>query len=118
MTKKRSSEIFTLKMEIFPEIGPRKIFLVPPKFGARSPPMVHDHTCGSLRESVADVRHPESGEEEESHPPEDIEPRLRRNLHVLHPTGPNPTDKPRRLRHGLRPDCPKRPDRAARAEQS
>src|SRR6218665_2503898 len=46
MTKKRSSEIFTLKMdiftlkmEIFPEIGPRKIFLVPPKFGARSPPM-------------------------------------------------------------------------------
>src|SRR6218665_3522781 len=26
-------------MEIFPEIGPRKIFLVPPKFGARSPPM-------------------------------------------------------------------------------
>ena len=27
-------------MEIFPEIGPRKIFLVPPKFGARSPPMV------------------------------------------------------------------------------
>src|SRR6218665_678998 len=30
MTKKRSSEIFTLKMEIFPEIGPRKNFLVPP----------------------------------------------------------------------------------------
>src|SRR6218665_301303 len=29
MTKKRSSEIFTLKMEIFPEIGPRKNFLVP-----------------------------------------------------------------------------------------
>src|SRR6218665_3893856 len=26
MTKKRSSEIFTLKMEIFPEIGPRKNF--------------------------------------------------------------------------------------------
>src|SRR6218665_1824751 len=26
-------------MEIFPEIGPRKTFLVPPKFGARSPPM-------------------------------------------------------------------------------
>src|SRR6218665_186581 len=39
MTKKRSSEIFTLKMDIFPEIGPRKNFLVPPKFGARSPPM-------------------------------------------------------------------------------
>src|SRR6218665_1607575 len=39
MTKKRSSEIFTLKMEIFPEIGPRPNFLVPPKFGARSPPM-------------------------------------------------------------------------------
>src|SRR6218665_2574011 len=39
MTKKKSSEIFTLKMEIFPEIGPRKNFLVPPKFGARSPPM-------------------------------------------------------------------------------
>src|SRR6218665_3840209 len=30
MTKKRSSEIFTLKMEIFLEIGPRRIFLVPP----------------------------------------------------------------------------------------
>src|SRR6218665_3275087 len=30
MTKKRSSEIFTLKMEIFPEIGPRKNCLVPP----------------------------------------------------------------------------------------
>src|SRR6218665_2155607 len=30
MTKKRSSVIFTLKMEIFPEIGPRKFFLVPP----------------------------------------------------------------------------------------
>src|SRR6218665_3328964 len=36
MTKKRSSEIFTLKMEIFPEktsfrnLGPRKNFLVPP----------------------------------------------------------------------------------------
>src|SRR6218665_11388 len=30
MTKKKSSEIFTLKMDIFPEIGPRKIFLVPP----------------------------------------------------------------------------------------
>src|SRR6218665_3522955 len=28
MTKKRSSEIFTLKMEIFPEIGPQK-FLFP-----------------------------------------------------------------------------------------
>jgi len=26
-------------MGIFPEIGPRKNFLVPPKFGARSPPM-------------------------------------------------------------------------------
>jgi len=26
-------------MEIFPEIWPRKNFLVPPKFGARSPPM-------------------------------------------------------------------------------
>jgi len=25
-----SSEIFTLKMDIFPEIGPRKNFLVPP----------------------------------------------------------------------------------------
>src|SRR6218665_1667536 len=83
---------------------------------------VHDreigHTCGSLRESVADVRHSESGEEEDSHPPEDIEPRLRRNLHVLHPTGPNPADEPRRLRHGLRPDCSKRPDRAARADPS
>src|SRR6218665_1947338 len=30
MTKNRSSEIFTLKMEIFPEIGLRKIFWVPP----------------------------------------------------------------------------------------
>src|SRR6218665_2347009 len=30
MTKKRSSEIFTLKMEICPEIGPRKNFLPPP----------------------------------------------------------------------------------------
>jgi len=39
MTKKKSSEIFTLKMDIFSEIGPRKIFLVSPKFGARSPPM-------------------------------------------------------------------------------
>src|SRR6218665_1096238 len=26
-------------MEIFPEIGPRKFCWVPPKFGARSPPM-------------------------------------------------------------------------------
>src|SRR6218665_1180172 len=81
---------------------------------------VHDreigHTCGSLRESVADVRLSESGEEEGSHPPEAMEPRLRRTLHVLHPTGPNPTDEPRRLRHGLPPDCPKRPDRAARAD--
>src|SRR6218665_3404237 len=76
------------------------------------------HTCGSLRESVADVRLSESGEEEDSHLPEDIERRLRGNLHVLHPTGPDPTDEPRRLRHGLRPDCPKRPDRAARADQS
>src|SRR6218665_109438 len=39
MTKKRSSEIFTLKMEIFFKLGRKKIFLVPPKFGARSPPM-------------------------------------------------------------------------------
>src|SRR6218665_582956 len=31
MTKKRSSEIFTLKMEIFPEIGPQKIFWPPPQ---------------------------------------------------------------------------------------
>src|SRR6218665_3773643 len=45
MTKKRSSEIFTLKMALFPEIGPRKNILVPPKFGARSPPM------GMLNES-------------------------------------------------------------------
>src|SRR6218665_2545579 len=37
--KKRSSVIFTLKMEIFPKIEPRKNCLVPPKFGARSPPM-------------------------------------------------------------------------------
>ena len=29
MTKKRSSEIFTLKMEVFPEIGLRKFFWVP-----------------------------------------------------------------------------------------
>jgi len=28
--KKTSSEIFTLKMDIFPEIGPRKNFSVPP----------------------------------------------------------------------------------------
>src|SRR6218665_299032 len=27
-------------MDIFPEIGPRKNCLVPPKFGARSPPML------------------------------------------------------------------------------
>src|SRR6218665_358733 len=39
MTKKKVIRKFTLKMEIFPEIGPRKNFLVPPKFGARSPPM-------------------------------------------------------------------------------
>src|SRR6218665_2262266 len=38
-SEERSSEILTLKMDIFPEIGPRKNFLVPPKFGARSPPM-------------------------------------------------------------------------------
>src|SRR6218665_3061035 len=83
---------------------------------------VHDreigHTCGSLRGSVADARLSESGEEEDSHPPEDIEPRLRRNLHVLYPSEPNPTDEPRRLRHGLPPDCPKRPDRAARADRA
>src|SRR6218665_1850305 len=30
-SKKGSSEIFTLKMEIFPEIGPRKNLLVPPQ---------------------------------------------------------------------------------------
>src|SRR6218665_75712 len=30
MTKKRSSENFPLKMEIFPEIGPRKNFWSPP----------------------------------------------------------------------------------------
>ena len=30
MTKKKSSEIVTLKMEIFPEIGLRKYCLVPP----------------------------------------------------------------------------------------
>src|SRR6218665_37438 len=42
MTKKRSSEMFTLKIEIFPEIGPRKIFWSP-KFGARSPPMSAGH---------------------------------------------------------------------------
>src|SRR6218665_3832302 len=51
MTKKRSSEIFTLKMEIFPEIGPRKNFLVPPKFGARSPPMDIDIYGQTYRQS-------------------------------------------------------------------
>src|SRR6218665_901095 len=39
MTKKKVIRNFTLKMEIFPEIGPQQKFLVPPKFGARSPPM-------------------------------------------------------------------------------
>src|SRR6218665_1230228 len=48
MTKKKSSEIFTLKMDIFPEIGPRKNFLVPPKFGARSPPMTKPHAPTNL----------------------------------------------------------------------
>jgi len=40
MTKKRSSEIFTLKMEIFPEIGPWKFFLVPPN-SAPGRPWLH-----------------------------------------------------------------------------
>src|SRR6218665_2205481 len=31
MAKKRSSKIFTLKMKIFPEIGPRKNFFGPPQ---------------------------------------------------------------------------------------
>ena len=45
MTKKRSSEIFAVKMEIFPEkdghseILVREIFFRPPKLGARSPPL-------------------------------------------------------------------------------
>src|SRR6218665_974892 len=41
MTKKRSSEIFTLKMDIFPEIGPRKNFLVPPQI--RRQVSAHEH---------------------------------------------------------------------------
>src|SRR6218665_234398 len=41
MTKKRSSEIFTLKMEIFPEIGPRKFFFGPPQI--RRQVSAHDH---------------------------------------------------------------------------
>ena len=45
MTKKRSSEIFAAKMEIFSEkivilVGEK--FLRPPKLGARFPPMVTD----------------------------------------------------------------------------
>ena len=44
MTKKRSSEIFTLKMEIFPEIGPRKIFLVPPNSAPGLRPCVQGNT--------------------------------------------------------------------------
>ena len=47
MTKKRSSEIFTLKMEIFPEIGPRKIFLVPPQI--RRQVSAHGQTVRSSR---------------------------------------------------------------------
>src|SRR6218665_3022814 len=45
MTKKRSSEMFAVKMEIFPEkdghseILVREIFFRPPKLGARSPPL-------------------------------------------------------------------------------
>jgi len=43
MTKKRSSEIFGLKMEIFSRksvIQVREIFFVTPKLGARSPPLL------------------------------------------------------------------------------
>jgi len=71
----------------------------------------------SLREGLVDVRRTKSGEEEDSYSPEDVEPRLRRNLHVLRPTGPNPTDQSCRLRHGLRPDWPKRPDRTDHTRQ-
>ena len=45
MTKKRSSEIFTLKMDIFPEKNviqkswAATNFFASPKFGARSPPL-------------------------------------------------------------------------------
>src|SRR6218665_2593212 len=46
MTKKRSSEIFTLKMEIFPEIGPRKFFLVPPQI--RRQVSAHGHIYAIL----------------------------------------------------------------------
>src|SRR6218665_714466 len=46
MTKKKSSEIFTPKMEIFPEIGPRKFFLIP-QIGRQ----VSAHDCHSPSKS-------------------------------------------------------------------
>src|SRR6218665_2091118 len=48
--------MFTLKMEIFPEIGPRKNFLVPPKFGARSPPMFFHQSSFNLSNFVHQCR--------------------------------------------------------------
>ena len=39
MTKKSHQKFLPWEWNIFPEIGPRKNFLVPSKFGARSPPM-------------------------------------------------------------------------------
>lgn len=71
----------------------------------------------SLREGVVDVRGSESGEEEDDDSPENVESSLRRNLHVLRPTGPHPSDQPRRLRHGLRQDRPQRPDRTGHTGQ-
>src|SRR6218665_2022948 len=50
MTKKRSSEIFTLKMDIFPEIGPRKNFVVPPNSAPGLRPC--SHFCVWLRVRV------------------------------------------------------------------
>src|SRR6218665_1304611 len=45
MTKKRSSEIFTLKMEIFPEIGPQKNVCVPPNSAPGLRPCLERCTC-------------------------------------------------------------------------
>src|SRR6218665_2161763 len=53
MTKKRSSEIFTLEMEIFPEIGPRKNFLVPPNSAPGLRPWSFNYTVKTKTISIA-----------------------------------------------------------------
>src|SRR6218665_2337906 len=50
MTKKRSSEIFTLKIEIFPEIGPRKFCWVP-QIRRQVSAHAHETSTGACRET-------------------------------------------------------------------